>query len=75
MSDGSATTASYSVIADGVEYGPFAADEAIELYRPQIRGLLAGGVDLFILETISDLVELGTAVQAVRQESESASLH
>ncbi len=27
MSDGSATTASYAVTADGVEYGPFPADE------------------------------------------------
>ena len=27
MSDGSATTASYTVTADGVEYGPFPADE------------------------------------------------
>jgi hypothetical protein len=27
MSDGSATTASYTVTADGIEYGPFAADE------------------------------------------------
>lgn len=33
MSDGSATTAAYTVTADGVEYGPFAADEPFSELR------------------------------------------
>jgi methionine synthase / methylenetetrahydrofolate reductase (NADH) len=50
--------------------GKISVAEAIELFRPQIRGLVAGGVDLIVLETISDLPELAAAVQAVRQECE-----
>ena len=34
--------------------------------RRQVRGLLAGGVDGFILETFSDVAELGAAFAAVR---------
>jgi methionine synthase I (cobalamin-dependent)/5,10-methylenetetrahydrofolate reductase len=50
--------------------GKISVAEAIEIFRPQIRGLVAGGVDLLVLETISDLPELAAAVQAVRQECE-----
>jgi methionine synthase / methylenetetrahydrofolate reductase(NADPH) len=50
--------------------GKISVDEAIELFRPQIRGLLAGGVDLLVLETLQDVQELAAAVQAVRLECE-----
>jgi methionine synthase I (cobalamin-dependent) len=47
-------------------YGPTSVDEAYEYFREQAEGLLAGGVDLFILETFSDLVEIQQALRAVR---------
>ena len=43
---------------------------ALEAFREQAEGLLEGGVDAFIVETISDLEELRLAVEAVRAVSE-----
>src|SRR5262245_26989357 len=48
-------------------FGELAVDEVRHLYRRQVRGLLAGGVDGFILETFSDVNELGAALAAVRE--------
>jgi homocysteine S-methyltransferase len=48
--------------------GKISVAEAIALFRPQIRGLVAGGVDLIVLETLSDLQELSAAIQAARKE-------
>jgi len=48
-------------------FGELAVDEARHLYLRQVRGLLAGGVDGFILETFSDVNELGAALAAVRE--------
>src|SRR5262245_63760104 len=42
-------------------YGPTSKEEAFEIFREQMNGLLAGGVDLFILETFSDLEEIEQA--------------
>ncbi len=53
----------------GVRIEPFgetAVEEAEAAFAAQARGLLAGGVDGFILETFSDLEELQAAVRAVR---------
>ncbi len=47
-------------------YGPTSVDEARAIFREQIDALLEGGVDLFILETFSDLAEIEQAVGAVR---------
>ncbi len=47
-------------------YGPTSLDEALGIFREQAEGLLAGGVDLFILETFSDLAEIRQALRAVR---------
>ncbi|MDX1492493.1 MAG: bifunctional homocysteine S-methyltransferase/methylenetetrahydrofolate reductase [Longimicrobiales bacterium] len=49
-------------------WGPTSLDEATEHFRRQILGLLEGGVDAFVLETFSDLTEIGCAVRAVRAE-------
>src|SRR4051794_6642771 len=43
-------------------FGELSLDEAGAMYERQVRGLLAGGVDGFILETFSDVNELGAAV-------------
>ena len=48
-------------------WGPTALEEAVELFQRQIRGLLEGGADGFVLETFSDLHELQCAVRAVRE--------
>src|SRR5436190_278751 len=47
-------------------YGPTSFDEAKEMFTAQIEGLLEGGVDLFVLETFSDISELHQAIRAVR---------
>jgi methionine synthase I (cobalamin-dependent)/5,10-methylenetetrahydrofolate reductase len=52
-------------------YGPTSAEEAREVFREQMEGLAAGGADLFILETFSDLHEIGQAVAAAREVNPS----
>jgi homocysteine S-methyltransferase len=47
-------------------FGELALSEAEGCFARQVRGLLDGGVDGFILETFSDVSELGAAVAAVR---------
>ena len=46
--------------------GPTSLKEAREYFGRQVDGLLAGGVDGFILETFSDLGELEQAFRAVK---------
>ncbi len=48
-------------------YGPTSYDEARDLFKQQIGALLEGGVDLFVLETFSDLTEMQQALRAVRE--------
>ena len=47
-------------------WGPTARSEAVNFFRRQVNGLLEGGVDGFVLETFSDMSEIGCAVGAVR---------
>ena len=51
-------------------YGPTSFDEAKEMFSEQISALLEGGVDLFVLETFSDLSEIEQAIKAVREVSD-----
>src|SRR5882672_9847491 len=51
-------------------FGPTSRQEAVDLFSRQAKGLLAGGVDGFILETFSDLDELKAAFHAVRSISD-----
>src|SRR5207249_9341915 len=48
-------------------YGPTSFDEAKEMFTDQVSALLEGGVDLFVLETFSDISELHQAIRAVRE--------
>jgi homocysteine S-methyltransferase len=48
-------------------YGPTSVDEARAAFREQMAGLLAGGVDAFILETFADLLEIQQAIAAARE--------
>jgi homocysteine S-methyltransferase len=47
-------------------YGPTSFDEAKTMFADQVSALLEGGVDLFVLETFSDISELQQAIKAVR---------
>src|SRR2546422_5823129 len=47
-------------------FGPTSKLEAQALFARQVLGLLAGGVDGFILETFSDMDEMHAALLAVR---------
>ncbi len=47
-------------------YGPTSRDEAKAMFEEQMAALRDGGVDCFILETFSDLVEIEQAVRAAR---------
>ena len=51
-------------------FGPTAREEAEAFFGRQVDGLLAGGVDGFILETFSDLDEMHAALRAVRGRSD-----
>ncbi|HTG49886.1 MAG TPA: bifunctional homocysteine S-methyltransferase/methylenetetrahydrofolate reductase, partial [Gemmatimonadales bacterium] len=51
-------------------FGELSLDEARALYERQVRGLLEGGAQGFILETFSDVAELGAALHAVRGQSD-----
>ncbi|MCA1592236.1 MAG: bifunctional homocysteine S-methyltransferase/methylenetetrahydrofolate reductase [Acidobacteria bacterium] len=48
-------------------YGPTSFEEAKDLFKEQISALLEGGVDLFCLETFSDISEMRQAMRAVRE--------
>ena len=51
-------------------YGPTSLDEAREMFGEQIAALLEGGVDLFVLETFSDLAEIQQAILAIKELSD-----
>ena len=51
-------------------YGPTSTAEARGFFREQAAALAAGGVDLFVLETFSDLDEIEQALLGVREVSD-----
>ncbi len=51
-------------------FGELGAAEAVAAFGRQVDGLLAGGVDGFLLETFSDLPEIAAAIRAVRERSD-----
>ncbi len=48
-------------------YGPTSFDEAKNMFKSQAMALLEGGIDIFILETFSDLTEIRQAIRAIRE--------
>lgn len=48
--------------------GPITFAQARAAFKEQVAGLLEGGVDLFIIETISNLFEMREAIAAVRDQ-------
>ncbi|HMM80633.1 MAG TPA: bifunctional homocysteine S-methyltransferase/methylenetetrahydrofolate reductase [Pyrinomonadaceae bacterium] len=51
-------------------FGPTSFDEAKGYYLEQVNALLEGGVDLFVLETFSELEIIEQAIRAVREVSD-----
>ena len=51
-------------------FGPTSREEARGFFRRQATGLLAGGVEGFIVETFHDLAEIYEAILAVREVSD-----
>lgn len=51
-------------------YGPTSFDEAMAMFREQAEALLEEGIDLFVLETFSDLSEIQQAIRAVKSVSD-----
>jgi len=51
-------------------FGPTSFDEAKAMFLEQVEALLDGGVDLFILETFSEVPEIEQAIKAVRELSD-----
>jgi len=49
-------------------WGPLAEKEARNIFIEQAKGLIAGGVDLIILETFSDLHLIQQAILAIKKE-------
>ena len=50
--------------------GTVTDEEALEAFRPQVKGLIDGGVDLIMLETFIQLREILAAIKAVREQTD-----
>ena len=48
-------------------FGEVTFAEAVALFKEQVQGLLEGGVDLFVIETMMDIQEARAALIAVRE--------
>jgi len=53
-----------------VPLGTLTPEEAQETFAEQARGLVAGGVDLLVIETMSDLSEMESAIQGAKQATD-----
>jgi len=51
-------------------FGDLDFEEAIDAYKEQVKGLLEGGVDLFVIETMMDIQETRAALIAVKELSD-----
>ena len=54
--------------------GTLAYDEAVDIFREQAASLVAGGVDLIWIETMSDLMEIKAAIEGVRRAAPGIAL-
>ncbi len=48
-------------------FGALDFNQAVEIYKQQVRGLLSGGVDLFVVETMIDIQEARAALIAIKE--------
>ena len=52
-------------------FGEVSFEDAVAVFKEQVRGLLEGGVDMFMIETMLDIQEARAALIAVREITES----
>lgn len=48
-------------------FGDLPFEEAVAIFKEQVRGLIAGGVDMFVIETMMDIQEARAALLAVKE--------
>ncbi|MFH1238697.1 MAG: homocysteine S-methyltransferase family protein, partial [bacterium] len=48
-------------------FGALGFEEAVSIFKEQVKGLLQGGVDLFVIETMMDIQEARAALIAVKE--------
>lgn len=48
-------------------FGDMPFEDAVNIYKEQVKGLLAGGVDFFVIETMIDIQETRAALLAVKE--------
>lgn len=48
-------------------FGDLAFDDAVDIFKEQVRGLISGGVDIFVIETMMDIQEARAALIAVKE--------
>ena len=48
-------------------FGDLDFEEAVDIFKEQVKGLLLGGVDLFVIETMMDIQEARAALIAVKE--------
>lgn len=51
-------------------FGSITFEECVNIYKEQVRALLEGGVDLFVIETMIDIQEARAALLAVKESCE-----
>ncbi len=51
-------------------FGEISFESMVDIFKEQVKGLLAGGVDLFVIETMMDIQEARAAVLAVKETCE-----
>ncbi|MDI6615255.1 MAG: homocysteine S-methyltransferase family protein [Syntrophaceae bacterium] len=52
-------------------FGDLDFEEAVDIFKEQVRGLLEGGVDLFAIETMIDIQETRAALIAVKEMTDA----
>lgn len=63
--------ASFSPSVDDPAYRESTFHDFVAMYREQVKGLLDGGVDLFLVETIFDTLVAKAALTAIMEESKA----
>lgn len=48
-------------------FGPLKFNQAVDIYKQQVKGALLGGADLFVIETMIDIQEARAALIAVKE--------
>jgi len=48
-------------------FGDYTFEQIVKVYQQQVKGLLEGGVDLFVIETMMDIREARAALLAVKE--------